>query len=44
MVQGDDPMLKSQMIEAVVKTNNHNNEVTNICNKIKFRNAKDLIE
>ena len=41
MVQGDDPMLKSQMIEAVVKTNNHNNEVTNICNKIKFRNAKD---
>ena len=41
MVQGDDPMLKSQMIEAVVKTNNNNNEVTNICNKIKFRNAKD---
>ena len=41
MVQGDDPMLKSQMIEAVVKTNNNYNEVTNICNNIKLRDAKD---
>ena len=41
MVQGDDPMLTPQMIEAVVKSNNNNNQVTNICNNIKLIDAKD---
>ncbi len=41
MVQGDDPMLKPVMIEDVIKFNNSHNQVTNICNNIKLKDAKD---
>tara|TARA_B100000989_G_scaffold295514_1_gene276789 strand:- start:402 stop:1130 length:729 start_codon:yes stop_codon:yes gene_type:complete len=41
MVQGDDPMLTPKMIEAVVKSNNNHNQITNICNNIKLSDAKD---
>ena len=41
MVQGDDPMLKPQMINEVVKSNRVHHEVTNICNTISKKNSKD---
>jgi len=41
MVQGDDPMLKPQMINEVILTNNNQHQVTNICNTLNEKDSKD---
>ena len=44
MVQGDDPMLKSQMIEAVVKSNNIIMKLQIFVTKLNLEMQKILIE
>ena len=41
MVQGDDPMLKPQMINEVILSNNNQHQVTNICNTLNEKDSKD---
>lgn len=41
MVQGDDPMLKPQMINEVILSNNNQHQVTNICNSLNAKDSKD---
>ena len=41
MVQGDDPMLKPQMINEVILRNNNQYQVTNICNTLNEKDSKD---